>query len=234
MTGMKAASVALVADRSAQVRSHQRIPHLVQALRADDGIALDVRWVGTDEVADARLDSYDGIWLLPGSPYRSEAGALLAARTARESGTALLATCGGFQHAMLEYARTVCGLTGLDHAENTPDASDFLVVPLACSLVGQEGAVTFTAGSSAARIVGAERTVERYHCSYGLNPAHVPALEAAGMRFTGHDDDGEVRAAELPSHPFYVATLFQPELAGDGSRCHPLVRAFAQAAAGVR
>jgi CTP synthase (UTP-ammonia lyase) len=90
-------------------------------------------------------------------------------------------------------------------------------------------------GSIAARLVGAQRTVERYHCSYGLNPAHLPALVAGGMRFSGHDDDGEARVAELPTHPFYVATLFQPELAGDGSRCHPLVPAFGEAAAtGVR
>ena len=135
---------------------------------------------------------------------------------------------------MLEYARTVCGLN-VGHAENTSTADDFLVVPLACSLVGQEGAVNFAAGSNVARLVGAQRTVERYHCSYGLNPAHLPALVAGGMRFSGHDDDGEARVAELPTHPFYLATLFQPELAGDGSRCHPLVRAFGDAAAtGVR
>lgn len=50
------------------------------------------------------------------------------------------------------------------------------------------------------------------------------------MRFTGHDGGGEARIAELPSHPFFLATLFQPELAGDGGRPHPIVRAFATAA----
>jgi CTP synthase (UTP-ammonia lyase) len=39
------------------------------------------------------------------------------------------------------------------------------------------------------------------------------------------------RIAELPDHPFFLATLFQPELAGDGTRPHPIIRALAAAAA---
>ncbi|MFW3464465.1 hypothetical protein ACN24K_30850 [Streptomyces microflavus] len=51
------------------------------------------------------------------------------------------------------------------------------------------------------------------------------------MRFTAHDD-GHPRIAELPGHRFFLSTLFQPELADDTSRPHPLVRAFASAAVG--
>jgi CTP synthase (UTP-ammonia lyase) len=36
-------------------------------------------------------------------------GALLAIRHARESAIPFLGTCGGFQHAVLEYARNVLG-----------------------------------------------------------------------------------------------------------------------------
>ncbi len=51
------------------------------------------------------------------------------------------------------------------------------------------------------------------------------------MVFSGFDGEGDARIAELPEHPFFLATLFQPELAGDGTRPHPLVQAFARAAA---
>jgi CTP synthase (UTP-ammonia lyase) len=71
--------------------------------------------------------------------------------------------------------------------------------------------------------------VERYHCGYGLNPQYLDVLSAHGMRFTGHDGP-DVRIAELPGHPFFLSTLFQPELAIDDGRCHPIVRAFAYAA----
>ena len=181
-----------------------------------------------------RLTGFAGLWCVPASPYANTAGALAAIRHARETGRPFLGTCGGFQHALVEFARDVCGLD-VGHAEYLPgdqrsDRSKFLIIPLACSLVGHEGAVRITPGTLAERILGSERTIERYHCSFGLNPDYLDTLSAHGLRFTGHDDDGQVRVAELPGHPFFLATLFQPELAGDGTRPHPIVRALAAAA----
>ena len=105
------ARVALVGDRSPHVRAHQRIPGLIDALCQREGLILDSYWIGSDEVTDpGGLAGFDGIWLLPGSPYRSEAGAIAAARSARERLIPFLGTCGGFQHAVLEFARDVCGV----------------------------------------------------------------------------------------------------------------------------
>jgi CTP synthase (UTP-ammonia lyase) len=223
--------VALVGDRSPGVRAHARIPGLLDALAQRDQLVLDAYWIPTQDVESAEvLAGFDAIWLVPGSPYRSEAGAIVAVGTAREQGIPFLGTCGGFQHALLEFARDVCGLGDVDHGENRPEADDLLIVPLACSLVGHEGVVKVAAGSLAERVLGAERTVERYHCSYGLSPAYLHVLRAYGLRFSGVDEAGDVRIAELPDHPFFLATLFQPELAGDGTRPHPIVRAMAAAA----
>ncbi|MEV6930085.1 hypothetical protein AB0M46_37145 [Dactylosporangium sp. NPDC051485] len=233
MTTTRTARVALVGDRSAHVRSHTRVPGLIDVLRERYGLGLDAYWIPTEEVSATSVDAFDGVWLLPGSPYRDEAGALAAARAAREHRLAFLGTCGGFQHLLLEFARNVCGLTGAAHAESDPGGRDPLIVALACSLVGHEGAVNLARGSLAERIFGVERALERYHCGYGLEHAYLPVLEAHGLRFTGHDDDGEVRVAELDGHPFMLGTLFQPELAGDGTRCHPVIRAFAEAAVAV-
>ena len=221
-------TLALVGDRSPTVRAHARIPALLDSLREHDGLDLDAYWIPTGEATD--LGGFDAIWLLPGSPYASEAGAVAAVRTARTGGIPFLGTCGGFQHAMLEYARNACGLASVAHAENTPDAGELLLVPLACSLVGHEAAVLVEPGSLAERVLGGRRVVERYHCSYGINPAYLAVLRAHGLRFSGVDETGEVRIAELPDHLFFLATLFQPELAGDGTRAHPVIRAFASAA----
>lgn len=223
--------LAFVGDRSPLVASHRRIPMLLDALRRNDGLLVEGYWIASEESEDpAAVDGFDGVWLLPGSPYRSEAGALTAVRTARERKIPFLATCGGFQHALLEYARDVCDLPRVAHAENVPEADDFLIVPLTCSLVGHEGIVRLQPGSRAERAFGADRTLERYHCSYGLNSEYLPTLMSHGIWFTGMDENGQARIAELPGHPFFVATLFQPELAGDGSEAHPLIRAFAAAA----
>lgn len=220
--------LALVGDRSPHVRSHARIPGLLAELEKRDHLDLDVYWVPTDQP----VDGFDGIWLLPGSPYKSEAGAIRAVRTAREQGIPFLGTCGGFQHAMLEYARTVCGAAGVQHGESTPDSDDLLIVPLECSLDGHEGAVQVTPGTRAAELLGVERSMERYHCSYGLDTSRLDLLREHGMVFSGYDDAGDPRIAELPEHPFYLATLFQPELAGNGTRPHPFIQAFAHAVAG--
>ncbi|SEH01430.1 Glutamine amidotransferase class-I [Nonomuraea solani] len=218
--------IALVGDRSPSVRSHTRIPLLMRALRERDGIVLDPYWIATTDVSG--LEGFDGIWVLPGSPYRDEAGAVEAARVARERRIPFLGTCAGFQHMLLEYARHVCGLD-VAHAENEPGARDFLLTPLACSLAGHEGLVRLTPGTLIEQIMGATVTTEAYICSYGLNEDYKRTLAGHGMVFSGHADDGTVRAAELPGHPFFLATMFQPELAGDGHRPHPVISAFAAA-----
>lgn len=233
MTATRTARIALVGDRSPHVRSHTRIPGLFEVLRAQHGIGVDAYWVPTPDATETDLSGFDGIWLLPGSPYQSEEGALHAVRVAREHRIAFLGTCGGFQHLLLEFARTVCGIADASHGESEPDADRQLIVPLACSLVGHEGAVNLTPGSLAERVFGVERSVERYHCAYGLDHAYLPELTRHGLRFTGFDDDGEVRVAELDGHPFLMGTLFQPELAGDGSRCHVVIRAFVEAAVAI-
>jgi CTP synthase (UTP-ammonia lyase) len=228
-----AARLALVGDRSENVRSHQRVPLLLEALRHREGLVLDAYWLPTEDAEQpGAVDGFDAVWLLPGSPYRSEAGALAAIRTAREGGIPLLGTCGGFQHVVLEFARNVCGATHARHAENDPDAAagDLVIVPLSCSLVGHEGALHITQGTRAQRLLGATESLERYHCAYGPNPARLDDLQAKGLRFTGHDADGEPRILELPDHPFFLATLFQPELSGDGSVPHPFIRGLAEAA----
>ncbi|TDW69720.1 CTP synthase C-terminal region-related (seleno)protein [Kribbella pratensis] len=222
--------IALVGDRSPHVRSHVRVPGLLDRLRDRDNLDFDAYWIPTDQVDEA-LEGFDGIWLLPGSPYRSEAGAITAIRIARESGIPFLGTCAGFQHAMLEFARNACGAAEVQHGESTPDADDLLIVPLACSLDGHEGAIQVTPGTRAAALLGVERSMERYHCSYGLDTTRLGLLREHGLVFSGYDDEGDPRIAELPEHPFYLATLFQPELAGDGTRPHPFVQAFARAAA---
>jgi CTP synthase (UTP-ammonia lyase) len=239
-------TIALVGDRSPSVRAHVRIPQLIDALRRRDGVVLDPYWVPSTE-AHENLERFDGIWVVPGSPYESAEGAIQAARTAREHNIPFLGTCGGFQHALLMLARDLAGISDAVHAEyfedsdprerpsgpysqpNEPEGrGSAVIVELECSLVGHEGAISYAPGTLMQEIMGADRSVERYHCSYGLDPAYLDRITQAGVVFSAHDDAGDVRALELPGHPFFLGTLFQPELAGDGTRAHPVIRAFAR------
>src|ERR1700733_8020054 len=170
------ARIALVGARSENGRAHARIPALIDALLRRDGIALDAYWIATPDVTACDLGRFDAVWLVPGSPYDNPDGAVAAVRTARERGIPFLGTCGGFQYALLEFARDVCGLATVENAEVTPDAAEHLIVPLECSLRGHEEAVMVVPGTLAAHISGPGRRTERYHCSFGLNPAYLETL----------------------------------------------------------
>lgn len=226
--------IALVGDYRSTVTAHVAIPEALALVQKELGTTCAYRWVATSSIRDPAQDFRDStaIWVVPASPYASMAGALSAIRFARETGRPFLGTCGGFQHAVIEFARHVAGLPAADHAETNPAAETQLVTPLACSLVGQVGRLHFTAGSRLREIYPHATVEEGYHCSYGINAAHRQALEEAGLRFTAFDDAGEIRGFELPAatHPFFFGTLFQPERTALRGEVPPLVRAFVQVA----
>lgn len=220
--------LALIGDYNPEVVAHRAIPLALELARKHTGKACEWGWIGTDTITDAprELDGYDGVWCVPASPYRYMAGALAAIRFAREDKRPFLGTCGGFQHALIEFARHVAGVVGAEHAETNATARDLVVTPLACSLVGQQGDITFTPGSQLHALFNGQPAREGYHCNYGPNPAYRARFEAAGLRFTGFDGGQQIRAMELPGHPFFIGTLFQPERSALEGRRHPLIDAF--------
>jgi CTP synthase (UTP-ammonia lyase) len=225
--------IGLVGDFDPSVPAHRAIPlalgQAAEALRIEAGF----EWIPTEEIRSAsRLTGFDGLWCVPASPYRSMDGALLAIRHAREKAVPFLGTCGGFQHAVIEYARNVLGWADADHAETAPDSSRAVIAPLACALVEATGTVRLFPGTRLASAYGADAATEGYRCRFGLNPEFQAALVAGPLRAAADDDTGEVRALELEGHPFFVATLFQPERAALEGRSAPLVVSFLKACAG--
>ena len=218
--------VALIGDFDASVAAHRAIP-IALAMTG-----LEAVWVHTSTIGDAAstLASFAGIWCVPASPYSSAGGAFAAIRFARENARPFLGTCGGFQHAVIEYARNVIGMTEAEHAETNPGAAMPLISALACSLVEVSQTLTLAPGSRLARAYGETQIEEGYHCNYGLNPALASKLWDGALRPVAHDAAGEMRAVELAGHPFFVATLFQPERRALIGELPPLVRAFAVAA----
>ena len=218
--------VALVGDYDEAVVAHRAIPAALRLVGNVEGV-----WVPTDTIhnAPADLANYAAIWVVPASPYKNMAGALDAIRFARESHRPFLGTCGGFQHAIIEYARNVLGWTDADHAETNPGSNALVIAPLSCPLVEKKETIHLSPGSRLAAAYGEPGIEEGYHCSYSLNPAFESRLFAQALKATALDEAGEVRGIELAGHPFFVATLFQPERRALEGRVPPLVKAFCQA-----
>ncbi len=227
------ARIALIGDRDSTVTAHYAIERCFEL--APD---LEPVWIPTASIRDSAreiLQPFNAVWCVPKSPYESETGALAAIRYARENAKPFLGTCGGFQHAILEYVRTVFGMDHASHAENTPGAFPQVISRMACPLLDTEALVKIVAGTRLHNIVRKDEIVETFQCSFGLNPEWESLFNGASFRISARDESGEVRAMELVHHRFFIATLFQPERkALNGGSLHPIVEAFFATARSVR
>ena len=226
-------AIGLIGDYDPNVKAHLAIPKALELAAKVVGCEVDQVWVATDSLDEGVeiLGGLQGFWCVPASPYASMEGALRAIGFARRNRRPFLGTCGGFQHAIIEYARNVLGLAQADHTESSPDAEMPLISRLSCSLAGERGAISLKAGSQAAQIYGRTEIVEEYNCNFGVNPQLQPLLENRPLKISGTDAEGQARVVELEGHPFYLATLFQPERSAFGGAAHPLIVAFLNAAA---
>lgn len=229
--------IALVGDFKQAVIAHQAIPKALQIAADDLGEMIAYDWIATERL-DANvshiLEGYDGIWCVPASPYNSFDGALNAIRYARERDVAFLGTCGGYQHAVLEYARNVLGLVDAANAEIDPDAKLPLIAPLVCALIDQDGEIKLAKDSLIRSHYGMAEINETYRCSYGLNPDYAGLLDGQDLVISAWDDEGDPRSVELRNHRFFIGMAFQPERSALRGETHPLITAFVRAASQSR
>ncbi|MEE9098617.1 MULTISPECIES: hypothetical protein [Pseudomonas] len=227
----KGLRIGLIGDRDSRVIAHWAIPLALQQSLLPHSGTLRVDWLDTPRLAAGLpLHAYSGFWCIPGSPYLDTEGALRAITYARTHDVPFLGTCGGFQHALLERARQVLGWQDAAHGETAPNAERPVIHALPCSLVEVSETITLRPGSRLAAIYGLPSIREGYRCSYGVNPEFQDALFGDSLRASALGEDGSIRALEATDHPFFLATLFQPErkaLAGVGV---PLAQAFLAAA----
>ena len=131
------------------------------------------------------------------------------------------------------------GIADADSAEHNVPTATHIIVPVSCAVptrapgapkLSGENQVRALPGSKLAAILGTAAIEERFFCNYEVNDAFRPKLEAAGMRVSALGHQGESRAIELAGHPFFVATLFQPQLTSKTTgQPHRLIRAFLKA-----
>lgn len=216
-------TIALLGDRSAH-RSHRELDALIPRLARE--LDVTAEWVGTDTGFD--VGRFDGVWLVPGSPYADDGAVIDVLRAVREGRIPFLGTCGGMQYAVIELMRNLTGAAAT-HAESDGPAAGNAVAALACSLQGQQRLVTPVAGT---RFAGwcPEPFIGMHFCSYAPTAAAISELERVGVVMGATAPDAGAEVLELPDHPFYVTSMFQPHIgAAAGEPIHPLIRAFVSA-----
>ena len=221
--------IAILGEYTPTFQPHVSTSAAIDHSRSALGVEVDGIWISTDEIDENLFQRFSGIWVAPGSPYKSMDKTLWAICHARENGVPCFGTCGGFQHMIVEYARNVLQYRDAQHAEYDPYASTLFISSLNCALAGREMELKFEPGSIAAEIYGSTSATEEYYCNFGVDPGKVELLANSGLRVSGSDSEGEVRVIELPDHPFYLGTLFVPQTRSTQERPHPLVTAFLKA-----
>jgi len=225
--------IGLIGDYDASVTAHLAIPLAIELAARELPGKIGYQWIGSEQVSSFDLEKLAAVWCVPASPYASMENVLEAIRFAREQDVPFLGTCGGYQHAALEFARNGLGYINAENGEVDRDAAMPLISALACRLLDVSERVRIQPDSIAAGIYNRIEISEEYHCGYGVNRAYLQLFDGSAMKFTGFDAEGDPRILEIPSNRFFIGTAFQPERSALRNQPHPLVGAFLKAAAGA-
>ncbi|MEO5825679.1 MAG: CTP synthase, partial [Gemmatimonadales bacterium] len=205
---------------------------------------VSISWISSDrfdteDPADV-LAGHDGLLVPGGFGIRGIEGMIRAIRHARENHLPFFGICLGLQVAIIEYARSVCGMTNTTSTEFEPKCEDPVIALMASQRdVTDLGgtmrlgayAARLTPNSAAAKAYGTTEISERHRHRWEVNNAYRDVLAEHGMRLSGRSPDGGlVEMIELPDHPWFVGCQFHPELKSRPTRPHPLFAAFVAAA----
>lgn len=222
--------ILLVGDYDKKVVAHQAIPQAIELSARLLAVKVEQVWIRTRELDPAVIPDCDAFWCVPFSPYEKPEAVIAAIRFVRENDIPFLGTCAGYQHAVIEYARNALGFESAESIEDNPATTMPVIAALGCRLYDESGVIKIVRESRAGEIYQADRIMEEYHCGFGVNPELVRIFDNSGLKFSGHDDNGEPRLCEIPDHRFFIGTAFQPERSALKPCVHPLITAFLRAA----
>ncbi len=185
------------------------------------------------------LASFDGVFVPYGFGPRGTEGKIAAVQYARENDIPFLGICYGFQLAVIEYARNVCGLKDANSTEINPESSH-PVIDLMPEQRGVEykGAtmrlgshkIILQKGTLAYSLYQQEEIYERHRHRFEVNLDYLDILMKNGLHFTGKSTDGRrMETLELPNNYFYFASQFHGEFKSRPGRPSPEYFGFIQA-----
>lgn len=185
------------------------------------------------------LKNFDGIFVPYGFGPRGTEGKIMAIRYARENGMPFLGICYGFQLAVIEFARNVCGLKDANSTEINPQSPN-PVVDLMPEQRGIEikgatmrlGAhkIIIKPNTLAYSLYKNEEIYERHRHRFEVNLDYLDKLEKNGLVFSGKSADGRrMEILELPNHFFFFASQFHGEFKSRPVKPEPEYYGFVKA-----
>lgn len=222
--------IAIIGDYHQNEESHRLIMESIKEVSEEIQSELHAQWIMSDalDVSEEHLKLFDGFWFSPGSPYKDAKNVLSAIQYARENGVPALGTCAGFQHMVIEFARNVLDLYGADSEENDAECADAVITKLSCTLMNKKEPLEISDSNSIlARTVGGNELIGEYRCNYGFHEAYRSAFQNSDrIAAIVESKNGYFRGFELKEHPFYIGTLFIPQLDFGGDSSYRIIKSF--------
>lgn len=194
----------------------------------------------TAENSKEILEKYQGIIVPGGFGNRGIEGKIETIKYARENKVPFLGICLGMQMAVVEFARNVLGLkdaNSLEFDENTTNPVIHIMEEQ--KNINKKGGTmrlgaydcVIKENTLAYKVYGKTMISERHRHRYEYNNDYKQRLEAAGLIASGTSPDGSlVEIVELPSHPYFIAGQFHPELKSRPNNPAPLFVGLVKAA----
>ena len=234
-------TVALVGKYVELRDAYLSVAEALQHAGAHYGAGVDISWVSAGDINESSaarlLDGAGGV-LASGSLGGGVEGMIAAASYARRRKLPFLGICRGMHAAVIELARSECGLEGANSPEFDPGARHKVIDMPSGQHAGQYGAVRLglhpcrlTPDSAAALVYGGKEIIyERHRHRCEVNTDYLGTLKDAGLSVSGTSPDGrQVSVVEYAGHPFYLAAQFHPEYRSRPNRPHPLFLGFIEA-----
>jgi CTP synthase len=211
------------------------------------GVNVNLKWLDTTTIDPAnvakRLHDCHGVIVPGGFGTRGVEGKIECIRYARENKVPYLGLCLGFQVAVIEFARNVCGIAGANSTEFDADCKSPVIdiLPEQKKIEGLGGNmrlggkdVEIKPGTLAAQLFDNARQIRlRFRHRYEVDPRYVNLLEEHGLVFSGkHPTQPIMQILELPkaAHPYFIGTQAHPELTSRPLRPQPLFMGLVKAA----
>ncbi len=217
--------------------SYASILHALEHSGIHLGCKVHIKWIDTSELTDATaaeaLKGVDGIIVPGGFGTRGMEGKIACIRYARLNNLPYLGLCLGFQAAVIEFARNVCGLEGANSTEIDQNCAHPVIdmLPEQKKIEGLGGNmrlggrdVELKKDTLAWKMFGCKDTTRmRFRHRYEVDPRYVPDLEKGGLVFSGKAPNQPImQILELPGHPYFIGTQAHPELTGRPIDPHPM------------
>ena len=235
-------NIAICGKYTALEDSYASILEALKHCEANLRCKINLKWIETSETTNLNevLKNIHGVIVPGGFGSRGIEGKIAAVKYIRENNIPFLGICYGLQMAVIEYARNVCNLHEANTYETNPDTTHpvICILPSQINIENKGGTMRLGAhdviikqNTNAYQMFG-EKTRQRFRHRYEVNPKYIKQLEEAGLVFSGisEDNDNVMQILELPSHPYFMAGQFHPELTSKLEEPHPMFFGLIKAA----